>query len=156
MVRGTAIFLNRGGETTPLALRANVEHNHVRHEHVVIVAIDIDTIPRVAPDERVSVDALGGGHDGITQVRIRFGYTETTDVPAALATLTATQTEGELDLAGATYFLSKIELRPGDAPELTRWRKRLFVATSHIAADAAEQFQLPRDRVVFIGSHVEV
>jgi KUP system potassium uptake protein len=156
VVRGTAIFLNRGGETTPLALRANVEHNHVRHQHVVIAAVDIDTIPRVPPADRVSVDALGATHDGITHVTIRFGYTESTDVPAALARLDADQTEGPFDLANATYFLSKIELRPGDAAGMARWRKRLFIATSHITADAAEQFRLPRDQVVFIGSHVEV
>jgi KUP system potassium uptake protein len=156
VVQGTAIFLNRGGETTPLALRANVEHNHVRHEHVVIAAIDVNTFPRVPPADRVSVDPLGATSDGITHVQIRFGYTENTDVPAALASLNAEQTEGPLDLADATYFLSKIELRPGDAPGMARWRKRLFIATSHITADAAEHFQLPRDQVVFIGSHVEV
>lgn len=156
VVRGTAIFLNRGSATTPLALRANVEHNRVRHEHVVIAAIEVDIVPRVSEAERVSVDALGTTSDGITHVQIRFGYTESTDVPAALASLSAEQTEGPLDLADATYFLSKIELRPGDAPGLSRWRKRLFIATSHVTADAAEQFQLPRDHVVFIGSHVEL
>ncbi len=156
VVPGTAIFLNRGAETTPLALRANVEHNHVRHAHVVIVSIDVDTIPRVPDEHRVLVDALGTTQDGITHVAIRFGYTETTDVPAVLNSLSPEQTEGPIDLAGATYFLSKIELRTGDSLEMTQWRKRLFIATSHITADAAEQFHLPRDRVILIGSHVEV
>ncbi|MBZ5740465.1 potassium transporter Kup [Nocardioides mangrovi] len=156
VVRGTAIFLNRGKETAPLALRANVEHNHVRHEHVVIVTIDIDTIPRVPESERLEVDPLGLDADGITHVTARFGYTETADVPAALARLTPEQTEGELDLDNATYFLSKIELLPGPEPVMARWRKRLFIATSHITADAAEHFGLPRDRVVLVGSHVEV
>jgi KUP system potassium uptake protein len=156
VVPGTGIFLNRGGETTPLALRANVEHNHVRHAHVVIVSIDIDPIPRVPEEDRVWVDSLGTVRDGITYVRIRFGYTETTDVPAVLEHLNPEQTEGPIDLAGATYFLSKIELRAGDSPGMAQWRKRLFIATSHITADAAEHFRLPRDRVVLIGSHVEV
>ncbi len=156
VVPGTAIFLNRGTETTPLALRANVEHNHVRHDHVVIVSIDVDTLPRVPDEERVLVDALGSTRDGITHVAIRFGYTETTDVPAVLQALSPEQTEGPIDLAGATYFLSKIELRTGDSDQMATWRKRLFLATSHIAADAAEQFRLPRDQVVLIGSHVEV
>jgi KUP system potassium uptake protein len=156
IVRGTAIFLDRGGDNTPLALRANVEHNHVRHAHVVIAAVDVDIVPRVPEAERVSVDALGDAEDGITRVRIRFGYTESTDVPAALASLSPEQTEGPLDLAGATYFLSKIDLRPGHEPGMAQWRKRLFIATSHITADAADQFHLPRDQVVLIGSHVEV
>jgi KUP system potassium uptake protein len=156
VVRGTAIFLNRGGETAPLALRANVEHNHVRHEHVVIVAIQVDAIPRVSEAERLTVDPLGLAADGITHVTIRFGYTETPDVPAALVRLTPEQTEGPLDLDEATYFLSRIELRAGPSPVMAPWRKRLFLATSHITADAAEHFALPRDRVVLIGSHVEV
>jgi KUP system potassium uptake protein len=156
VVQGTAIFLNRGDETAPLALRANVEHNHVRHQHVVIVAIKVDTIPRVSKAERLTVDPLGLNADGITHVTIRFGYTETPDVPAALARLTPEQTEGPLHLDGATYFLSNIELRAGEAPVMAPWRKRLFIATSHITADAAEHFCLPRDRVVLIGFHVEV
>jgi KUP system potassium uptake protein len=156
VVPGTAIFLNRGNETAPLALRANVEHNHVRHQHVVVAAIDIDIIPRVPDPERLTVDPLGLEADGITHVTVRFGYTETTDVPAALARLTPEQSEGELDLDRATYFLSRIELRAGPAPVMAAWRKRLFIATSHITADAADHFALPRDRVVLIGSHLEV
>ncbi len=155
-VAGTAIFLNRGAETAPLALRANVEHNHVRHEHVVIVSVQTETVPRVPANERLTIDDLGHRGDGITHVTARFGYTETPDVPAALATLTPEQTEGRLDLDSATYFLSKIELRAGHRPGMAPWRKRLFLATSHITADASEHFGLPRDRVILLGAHVDV
>ncbi|WP_459984164.1 potassium transporter Kup [Nocardioides sp. AN3] len=155
LVDGTAIFLNRGRET-PLAFRANVEHNHVRHRHVLVVEVLTEAVPRVAPADRAEVSGLGHPEDGITQVVLRFGYTETPDVPRALATLTPEETEGEIDLDGATYFLSKIELVPGRTPDMPRWRKRLFVATSHITADAADHFLLPRDRTVIMGSHVEV
>lgn len=155
-VPGTAIFLNRGGVSAPLALRANVEHNQVRHEHVVIVAIDTEPVPRVAEDQRVTVDDLGYGDDGITHVTIKFGYMESPDVPAALATLDPADSEGPLDLDKASYFLSKIELRRGKAATMAGWRKQLFLATSHITADAAEHFGLPQDRTVIIGSHIEV
>ncbi|WP_406053495.1 potassium transporter Kup [Kribbella sp. NBC_00889] len=155
-VPGTAIFLNRGRTTAPLALRANVEHNQVRHEHVVIVSIETEPVPRVADDQRVTVDDLGYGDDGITHVTARFGYMETPDVPAALALLDPEATEGRIDLERASYFLSKIELRKGPAATMATWRKHLFIATSHITADAAEYFNLPRDRTVIIGSHVEV
>jgi KUP system potassium uptake protein len=155
LVEGTAIFLNRGNDT-PLALRANVEHNHVRHQHVVIVEVATESVPRVPEEERAVVNELGHAEDGIFQVTLRFGYTETPDVPAALAMLTAEQTEGEIDLDRATYFLSKIELVPGRSREMPAWQKRLFVATSHITADAADHFLLPRDRTVLMGSHVEV
>lgn len=156
VVPGTAVFLNRGQETAPLALRANVEHNRVRHEHVVIMTIETETIPRVPAEDRVVVHDLGYRDDGITHVTARFGYMERPNVPAALAALDPSETEGPLQLDSASYFLSKIELRRGSADTMAPWRKRLFIATSHITADAAEQFGLPRDRTVIMGSHIEV
>ncbi|TCC24056.1 potassium transporter Kup [Kribbella sindirgiensis] len=155
-VPGTAIFLNRGGSSAPLALRANVEHNQVRHEHVVIVAIETEPVPRVPDDQRVTVNDLGYGDDGITHVTIRFGYMESPNVPTALARLEPDESEGPLDLEKASYFLSKIELRRGKEPTMAGWRKQLFLATSHITADAAEHFGLPQDRTVIIGSHIEL
>ncbi|MFF2248668.1 potassium transporter Kup [Streptomyces sp. NPDC058142] len=155
-VPGTAVFLNRGKETTPLAMRANVVHNHVRHEQVVILALRTEPVPRVPADQRVVVDDLGYADDGIVHVTARFGYMETPDVPGLLATLDAAQTEGPLQLDQASYFLSKIELRRGKAPTMAPWRKRLFIATSYITSDAAEHFSLPRDRTVIMGAHIEV
>jgi KUP system potassium uptake protein len=155
-VPGTAIFLNRGKDTAPLALRANVEHNHVRHEHIVIMSIETEPVPRVPARERITVDALGHPEDGIFHVTARYGYMETADVPAALRTLERAQTEGELDLHDASYFLSKIELRRGTEPTMAPWRTRLFIATSYITADAAEHFGLPRERTVVMGSQIDV
>jgi KUP system potassium uptake protein len=155
-VPGTGIFVNRGIQTTPLALRANVEHNHVRHEHIVIMAIETELVPRVPASERISINDLGYANDGIIHVTARYGYMETPDVPAALRTLDAAQTEGELRLHDASYFLSKIELQRGAQPTMAPWRKRLFIATSYITADAAEHFNLPRDRTIIMGSHVDV
>jgi KUP system potassium uptake protein len=156
VVPGTAIFLNRGRDTAPLALRTNVTHNHIRHRYVVIASVEVDIIPRVPESERLVVDHLGDPADGITHIAIRFGYMETPDVPKALSLLTPEQTEGRIDLSDATYFLSKIELQTGRTPGLPMWRKRLFIATSYITADAAEHFGLPRNRTVLLGEHVEV
>jgi len=153
---GTAVFLNRGKETAPLAMRANVEHNHVRHDQVVILSIQTEPVPRIPADERLVVDDLGYADDGIVHVTARFGYMETPDVPGTVAMLDPAQTEGPLQLDEASYFLSKIELRRGTSRTLAPWRKRLFIATSYITADAAEYFGLPRDRTVIMGSHIEV
>ncbi|MGW1208196.1 potassium transporter Kup [Streptomyces sp. NPDC002499] len=155
-VPGTAVFLNRGKETAPLAMRANVEHNHVRHEQVVILSIETEPVPRVPDDQRTVVDGLGYGDDGIIHVTARFGYMETPDVPGTLALVDPAQTEGPLRLDQASYFLSKIELQRGKASTMAPWRKRLFIATSYITADAAEHFGLPQDRTVIMGSHIEV
>jgi KUP system potassium uptake protein len=157
VVPGTAVFLNRGKETAPLAMRANVEHNHVRHEHVLIMSLETQPVPRVATQDRVSVDDLGYADDGIVHVTVRFGYMDTPDLPSALRLLDPLKTEGATDrLEQASYFLSKIELRRGDNPTMAVWRKRLFIATSYITADAAEHFGLPRERTVIMGSHIEV
>ncbi|WP_445283459.1 potassium transporter Kup [Streptomyces sp. DSM 118148] len=155
-IPGTAVFLNRGKQTVPLAMRANVEHNHVRHDQVVILCIETEPVPRVLADQRIVVDDLGYADDGIIHVTARFGYMERPDVPGILAMLTPAETEGPLQLDQASYFLSKIELRRGQAPTMAPWRKRLFIATSYITADAAEYFGLPRDRTVIMGSQIEV
>ncbi|APB00519.1 putative potassium transport system protein kup [Nocardia seriolae] len=155
-VPGTAVFLNRGKETAPLAMRANVERNHVRQRQVVILTLKTEPVPRVPAAQRISLDHLGSQDDGIIHVTAGYGYMETPDVPSAIRLLDPSETEGVLDLDRASFFLSKIELRRGDAPTMALWRKRLFIATSHITADAAEYFGLPRDRTVTMGSWIEV
>jgi KUP system potassium uptake protein len=155
-VPGTAVFLNRGKQTAPLALRANVEHNHVRHDLVLIMSVETLPVPRVPAGERIAVDDLGYADDGISHITARFGYMEKPDVLGVLRMLGPVVEGEQLDLYRASYFLSKIELRVGEAPTMARWRKRLFIATSHITADAAEHFGLPRDRTVIMGSQIEV
>lgn len=155
-VPGTAVFLNRGKQTAPLAMRANVEHNHVLHEHVVVLSIDTRPVPRVPDAQRTEVDDLGHAEDGIIHMTAHFGYMEKPNVPDALRLLAPAQTEGPIAIEDASYFLSKIELKKGTAPTMAPWRKRLFIATSHITADAAEYFGLPGDRTVIIGSRIEV
>ncbi|WP_034275208.1 potassium transporter Kup [Actinospica robiniae] len=156
LVPGTAVFLNRGKASAPLAIRANAEHNHVRHEHIVIMSVETEPVPRVPAERRIEVDDLGYTDDRIIHVTARFGYMETPNVPAALRLVDPALTEGELDLENASYFLSTIELDRGDAPTMAPWRKRLFIATSYITADAAEYFGLPRNRTVIMGSQIEV
>ncbi len=72
-VPGTAVFLNRGKQTAPLAMRANVEHNHVLHQHVVIMSIGTLPVPRVPETERTEVDTLGYAEDGILHMTANFG-----------------------------------------------------------------------------------
>jgi KUP system potassium uptake protein len=155
-IPGTAIFLNRGKKTAPLALRANVEHNRVLHEHVVILSIDTEPVPRVPAERRLLVDDLGYADDGILHVTLRTGYMQRPHVPAVLRTLDPTVSEGAVDPYRASYFLSKVELRAGRARTMARWRKRLFLATAHLTADAVEHFGLPRERTVVLGSRIDV
>ena len=155
-VPGTAVFLNRGKATAPLALRRNVEHNHVLHRHVIILAIETVPVPHVPVPDRLEVDDLGDKGDQIFHVTARFGYADSPVVPPLLP-LIHTEGKGEpLDVSEVSYFLSTIEIRHGSTPGMSRWRKRLFIATSRLTADAAEYFQLPRERTVIMGSRIEL
>jgi KUP system potassium uptake protein len=155
-VPGTAVFLNRGKDTAPLALRTCVEHTHVLHHHVIIVSIETLPMPRAAESDRIQVDSLGYKEDGIVFVTANYGYMEKTHVLDALRSLTRKQAEGKIALDDASFFLSKLELVRGRNKTMAQWRKRLFIATSYITADAAERFGLPRDRIVIMGSRIEV
>jgi KUP system potassium uptake protein len=154
-VPGTAVFLSRGIKTTPLAMRANVDHNHTLHESALIVSIETLPVPYVADDERVTVSDLSYRDDGISMIVARYGFQEHADVPAIVREA-AGRLETRCDLDDITYFLSKIEIVATDAPGMAPWRKRLFLATAHIAADAVDYFRLPRDATVLLGSAIEI
>jgi KUP system potassium uptake protein len=152
-VRGTAVFLNPSEETTPLALRANVEHNHVLHERVIILTIRSEDVPRVRNRERVAIDPLGFDDDNVAHVTARFGFSEQPDVPLALRLADALGLEGDGEVAGATYFLSRNSIRVTRAHGMSRWRKRLLVA-GHNLSDPVEYFGLPLERTVMIGAQI--
>ena len=154
-VPGTAIFLNRGKATAPLALRRNVEHNHVLHDHVIILAIETLPVPHVADADRIEIDDLGYKGDRINHITARFGYADSPAVPSLLPLIRLEGSEKVVDGDDVSYFLSTIEIRRGTMPGMSRWRKRLFIATSRLTADAAEYFQLPRERTVIMGSRIE-
>jgi KUP system potassium uptake protein len=153
---GTAVFLNRGIQTAPLAMRANVVHNRVLHRHVIVMSIETVPVPRLSDDERIAISDLGYKRDGIIHISASYGYMERPNIPAVLRLLDPAHTEGRIDVDTASYFLSKLELTAGDEPTMTPWRKRLFIATSYITFDAAAYFHLPLDRTVIIGSRIEV
>jgi KUP system potassium uptake protein len=156
-VPGTAVFLHPGKRTTPLAMRANVERNHVLHERVVVLSVQTGRTPHVPAADRVVIDDLGDGGDGIHHVTARFGYMDEPDVPAALQL--AADRGGPLaavDLDEVAYFVSRITIARTDAPGMARWRKRLFVALAKTAASPIEYFRLPIEQTVTVGSHVSV
>jgi len=152
---GTAVFLNRGGTTTPLSMRANVDRIHVLQRHVIIVSVDTVPVPRVADAERITVEALGDAGDGIFYVVARFGYTEQPDVPAALRLVDPAQTGGPVDVEEASYFMSDLTLRACPEPTMALWRKRLFIVISRMTSDA-DYLGLPLDRTVIIGARIEI
>jgi KUP system potassium uptake protein len=154
-VPGTAIFLNPGDETTPLALRAQVERIHALQERVLLVSVDQANVPRVRDARRFIVRRVGHGVYQFPHVTIRFGYRERQDVPRALR-LARKQglLERNLDLEGASYFLSRITLTATDEPTMSRWRKKTFLAMARNASSPIEHFALPVDQTVSVGSQI--
>ena len=156
-VPGTAVFLNANPNTTPLALRANVEHNHVLHRNAVILSLETDRVPHVSEEDRLTADHLGDDHDGLTRLTARFGFQDELSVPRTLH-LAAEQglLESAVDIEDISYFLSRITLVRTEAPGLSRWRKKLFLTIAHNAANPVEYFDLPGDRTVVMGEQVDI
>jgi KUP system potassium uptake protein len=157
-VPGVAVFPHPSKETVPLALRANKQHNHVLHETVVIVSMGAANVPHVPPEERLTVDDLGYEDDGIQHLSVQLGFADPPDLPTALrqAHSAGMIEPPTADLDDASYFLSRGSIRRTNAPGMARWRKALFVALAHTAANPAAYFGLPPDCTVTMGSDVEV
>jgi KUP system potassium uptake protein len=143
-VPGTAVFPSPGVDTTPLALRANVEHNHLVHERVILLSAETVNVPFVDRRERVTLRALG---DGVVHVQARFGFQDAPDLPDALRL-------AGLDADDATWFLSRMTVVPTHAPGMSWWRKKLFMGLNRHAASPVADFGLPWDRTVLLGSQV--
>jgi KUP system potassium uptake protein len=151
----TGVFLNANIDTTPLALRANLEHNHTVHASVVIVSVQTLRVPHVAVAERVRIDDLGYQDDGITHITARYGFQDRIDVPGMLR-MAAERLECDIDIDNASYFLSRIAIVATDAPGMSRWRKRLFIAIARNAANPVAYFGLPDHRTVVLSAHIDL
>jgi KUP system potassium uptake protein len=152
---GTAVFVTDSPDTTPLAARANVAHNHVLHDTVVIVSVEAAKVPYVSPADRLIVDDLGYRDDGITRVTARFGFRDDPNLPRALL-LAARQVERGIDVDRASYFLSRITIVPTSGRVMRPWRKKLFIRLAQNEADSSQYFRLPDDRTVTMGYLIEL
>jgi KUP system potassium uptake protein len=155
-VPGTAVFLNADRATTPLALRANVEYNHVLHRTVLILSLRSLNIPHVSEDHRVIVDDLGYSDDGITHLTARFGFRDQHDLPGTLALAARHGLERSVDVRDAAYFVTRISIERTRAPGMAGWRKRLFVALARNQANPTNYLGVPERRTVTMGSIVEI
>jgi KUP system potassium uptake protein len=137
-------------------LRANVEFNHVLHEHVVVVSLYAENVPHVPPDEQIEVDALHHTDDGIVHIEVSFGFQDEQDVPHALRRATGMSEELQIEPDEALYFLSRLTIQRGKKGGMAAWRKRLFIGLAHNAASPAANFCLPENRTVVMGAHLEL
>jgi len=159
-VHGIAVFPHPSKDTTPLALRANLAHNHVLHQRTIIISGRTAAVPHIPWDQRFTVEKLGYPRDGVLHFDAQFGFQDSTDFPQVLRRALVDDPEisldPDLDLDQATYFVSRITLRRTRQPGLATWRKMIFIALAHNAASQAEFLCLPQDRTVTVGSEVDV
>ena len=154
---GTAVFLNANPDTTPLALRANVEHNHVLHECVLILSLTHRARP-VRPRRGARVDRRPRlprrrHHPHHRPLRLPGPAGR----PRAIeARRPRTALEGNPNLDTPSFFVSRMTIIESDRPGMAAWRKKLFLAISRNAANPVEVFHLPDDRTVVMGSHIEL
>ncbi len=158
-VPGTAIFPNPSKQTTPLAMRANVEHNGILHEQVIIVSVIRHRVPHIEPADRLEIDDLGYQQDGIVHLAVNIGFSDRPDIPKALrlASMGPLPEAGiTFDPRSATYFLSRASIQRANTPGMRSWRKAIFLVLAHNAADPARYFNLPVGRTVTMGFPIDL
>ena len=150
-VPGTAIFMCSSNAGAPSALLHNIKHNKVLHERVVVLTVDVQDVPYAEPSDRYEWTDLG---DGFYRLTLHYGFMEETDIPDALSR--AEMCGGPFEMMKTSFFLSRQTLLPSEKPGMAIWREKLFAWMLRNAASAMEFFRLPSNRVVELGSQVEI
>ncbi|MEM9501157.1 MAG: potassium transporter Kup [Pseudomonadota bacterium] len=151
-VPGTAIFMASSTAGVPSALLHNIKHNKVLHERVVILTIEIQDVPYVDPEKRCEYTDMG---DGFYRAILRYGFMEETDVPTGLKSMKQ-YCGGEFEMMHTSFFLSRQTLLASEKPGMPIWREKIFAWMLRNSASAMDFFKLPTNRVVELGSQVEI
>jgi KUP system potassium uptake protein len=150
-VPGTAVFLTADPYSAPTALMHSLKHYKVLHERNAILSIETDSRPRVDPRDRVRLEPVSAT---FSRILLRFGFMETPNVPQALAI--ARKLGWQFDIMSTSFFLSRRTLRPAETSGMPRWQDHLFIALARASNDATNYFQVPTERVVEVGTQIEV
>ncbi|HEX8821612.1 MAG TPA: KUP/HAK/KT family potassium transporter, partial [Archangium sp.] len=153
-VSGTAIFMTGNAEAAPSALLHNLKHNKVLHEQTVLLTIQTQDVPHVPASERVEVEPLEPLELGLKRVYARYGFMEDPSVPDILKRMR--EAGLQFNLMGTSFFLGRETLLVTKKPGMARWREALFVWMSHNARSATSFFRIPPNRVVEMGTQVEL
>jgi len=150
-VAGTSVFVTANSKGVPHALLHNLSHNQVLHECVVFLTVDYREIPRVTDEARVSVKPLIGN---CYQIKVHYGFKDEPDLPLALEM--CKQPGLEFEPLKTSYFLSREIVVPTQGAGMTQWQERIFATMARNASNAAEYFNLPANRVLELGTRIEI
>ncbi|MCC2981358.1 MULTISPECIES: potassium transporter Kup [unclassified Sphingomonas] len=150
-VTGTAVFMTSTPEGVPPALLHNLKHNRVLHERVILLTVKVTDMPFYPEQDRFNHEVLG---EGFHRVILRYGFMESPDIPAALKSFD--QCGGEFRMMETSFFLSRQTLLASAHPGMAIWREKLFSWMLRNAESAMEFFRLPTNRVVELGSQIEI
>ncbi|MGZ2411391.1 KUP system potassium uptake protein [Sphingomonas sp. F9_3S_D5_B_2] len=150
-VPGTAVFMTSSASGVPHALLHNLKHNKVLHERVILLTVRIEDVPYVSDEKRVELKDYGSG---FYRVKLRYGFMDEIDVPAALSQLKGCGPVCKM--MDTSFFLARQTLLASSRPGMAIWRERLFAWMLRNAESAMEFFKLPTNRVVELGSQVEI
>lgn len=150
-VPGTAVFLTTNRLTVPHALLHNLMHNKVLHERVVVLTVLTEEIPHVADDERITVHNLS---KGAWRIKAYYGFKDEPDIPRALELCAARGLE--FNMMETSFFLNRETLIPTRFPGMAIWREHLFAWMSRSAQSPMEFFKIPPNRVIELGTQVEI
>jgi KUP system potassium uptake protein len=137
-------------------MRANVAHNHIRHNRIVIITGRTGNVPHIPWHARLTIDDLGDPNDGIIHITAVFGFRDPTDFPEVVRRAAAHPLAAGLTLDQVSYFVSKITLRRTRRPGMAAWRKGLFITLAHNAASQAEFLHLPEEDTIILSAEVPV
>ena len=150
-VPGTAVFLTPGSEGAPSSMLHNLKHNHVLHERNILLTVLVEDKPYVTKGNRFLIKDLG---KNFFWLRVYYGFMEAPDIPA---TLELCSTQGlPFDLMSTSFFISRALVVSGPNPGMVKWRERLFIALSRNAMHAADFYKIPVNRVVEMGTKIEI
>jgi KUP system potassium uptake protein len=149
--QGTAVYLTAFSGNAPNCLLHNLKHNEVLHEQVVLLTVEVPDEPYVPPNARAQVAHLG---KGVHHVVLRYGFMEQPDVPRDLAPLAERRVP--FDPMRTSYFVGRNSFVAATRPLLPRWQEKLFLALARVASSAGDFFGLPTNRVVELGSRIEI
>lgn len=151
-VPGVAVFMTSTSEGVPHALLHNLKHNKVLHDRVILLTVKTEGIPYVDKKDRFRFVDLG---KNFTRVTLTYGFKEDPDVPCRLE-MHAEEMGFEFNMLETSFFLSRETLIPSKTPGMALWREHIFAAMSRNAQKAKDFFKIPANRVVELGSQIEL